>query len=70
VARGSLQSVDGVTVPRSPIRFRDATGAKPLVSAFSGSTVGADTRNVLQEAGFSEALIDELRDAGAIGGQA
>ena len=67
IARGTLQDVGGVTVPRLPIRFRDAAGSRPSVDATPASAVGADTASVLAEAGLSDELIAELRSQGAVG---
>jgi alpha-methylacyl-CoA racemase len=67
-ARNVLQEVGGVTVPRSPIRIKDAgTGERPPAPTFPPPPVGTDTRAVLEKAGLSSAAIDELLESGAIG---
>ena len=65
-ARGSLQSVGDVLVPRSPIRVHDREGPRPAAETFAPRPVGADTNDVLAAAGFSASEIEELADQGAI----
>jgi crotonobetainyl-CoA:carnitine CoA-transferase CaiB-like acyl-CoA transferase len=65
-ARGTLQDVGGVLVPRSPVRFRDPSGPRPLPAGQPGSAVGQDTSAVLAEAGLSASTIAEVREAGAV----
>ncbi len=67
-ARGTLVPVGDVVVPANPIRFRDAAG--PLLGPATTPPVpaGADTDNILAEAGFSPAEIADLRATGAVGG--
>ena len=69
-ARGSIQSVDGPMVPRSPIRFRDADGERPPAGTVPPPLLGADTRAVLEETGLSASLIAELHECGAVGNSA
>ncbi|WP_018506128.1 CaiB/BaiF CoA transferase family protein [Parafrankia discariae] len=66
-ARGLLRNVGGLTVPRSPVRLRDADGERPPAESHPPPPVGQHTRAVLEEAGLSTAEIDELTDSGAIG---
>ncbi|MCK9904513.1 carnitine dehydratase [Parafrankia colletiae] len=71
-ARGLLQKVGDLTVPRSPIRLRDGAAAeeRPPAATYPPPPVGEHTRAVLAEAGLSAALIDELHDSGAVGRRA
>jgi alpha-methylacyl-CoA racemase len=64
-ARGALVQVDGVMVPASPIRFRDANGSRPADQPTAPVAAGADTDAILAEAGFTN---DELRATAAVGG--
>ncbi|ONH33334.1 CaiB/BaiF CoA transferase family protein [Pseudofrankia asymbiotica] len=66
-ARGVLQTVGDLLVPRSPIRFRDADGQRPPAESYPPPPAGAHTRAVLEEAGLAAALIDELEESGAVG---
>jgi alpha-methylacyl-CoA racemase len=66
-ARGSLQQVGDVVVPRSPIRWRDGAAERPALPATLPATACADTRDVLTEAGFSASEIEELVAGGAVG---
>jgi alpha-methylacyl-CoA racemase len=68
-ARGVLQRVGDLQVPRSPIRIRDEAGERPPAESYPPPPTGAHTRAVLEEAGLSAALIDELEASGAVGRQ-
>ncbi len=67
-ARGQLQQVGDVLVPRSPIRIRNSEGAqRPPAETFPPTPVGAHTRVVLEKTGLDATEIDELMESGAIG---
>lgn len=65
-ARGALRQVGDVLVPATPIRVRDGAGPLPPPDTHPPRPVGADTRAVLSEAGFSDAEIAALLAEGAI----
>jgi alpha-methylacyl-CoA racemase len=65
-ARGTLVQVGDVSVPASPIRRRDVTGALEDEAPPPPPTVGHDTRDVLTEAGYSPAEIEELVSDGVV----
>jgi crotonobetainyl-CoA:carnitine CoA-transferase CaiB-like acyl-CoA transferase len=69
MARGVLQQVGDVLVPRSPVRIRDEKGERPAVPTYPPPPAGAHTRVVLAEAGLEPELIDELEECGAVGRQ-
>ncbi|ADP83290.1 CaiB/BaiF CoA transferase family protein [Pseudofrankia inefficax] len=66
-ARGVLQQVGDLLVPRTPIRIRDEDGPRPPAETYPPPPAGAHTRAVLEEAGLAPALIDELEESGAVG---
>jgi alpha-methylacyl-CoA racemase len=66
-ARGLLQRVSDILVPRSPIRIRDRKGERPPAATFPPPAVGAHTRAVLEKTGLDAAAIDDLVRSGAIG---
>ncbi|GAA3226809.1 CaiB/BaiF CoA-transferase family protein [Actinocorallia longicatena] len=67
-ARGLLQKVKDVLVPRSPIGIRDRTGKRRApAETFAPPPVGAHTRAVLERTGLDAAAIDDLARSGAIG---
>jgi alpha-methylacyl-CoA racemase len=66
-ARQTLVPVGDVVVPRNPIRVRDSSGERPFAAPSPPSAVGADTRDVLAEAGYSAEEIEQLAATGAIG---
>jgi crotonobetainyl-CoA:carnitine CoA-transferase CaiB-like acyl-CoA transferase len=67
-ARRLLQQVGGVLVLRSPIRIRDRQGGqRPPAETFPPTSVGSDTRAVLEKTGLDPAAIDDLMECGAIG---
>lgn len=68
-ARGLLQKVGDVLVPRLPIRIRDRDGERPAPTTFPPTPVGAHTHAVLAEAGVRPDLIAEFEACGAIGQQ-
>jgi crotonobetainyl-CoA:carnitine CoA-transferase CaiB-like acyl-CoA transferase len=66
VARGTLQSVGDLLVPRNPVRFVDAEGERPPRPPQPPSEPGADTAAVLAEAGLTPDEIGDLASSGAI----
>jgi alpha-methylacyl-CoA racemase len=66
VARQSVIEVADTVVPANPIRMRDLAGPRSVSNVSPPPLVGADTFDVLAEAGYSEAEITDLADAGAI----
>jgi len=66
ISRGTFQPVGDVMVARSPIRFRDADGERPVAPTFPPTPVGEHTRAVLAEAGFAAATITELEAGGVV----
>ena len=62
-ARGTLQTVDGVTAPAPAPRFSRST---PVAGA-PARDAGADTQEVLAEFGFSAAEIKDLGAKGVVG---
>lgn len=67
-ARGTLVPVGDVLVPANPIRFRDSNGTLPQQAPTSPVPAGANTDDILAEAGFSADEIADLRASGAVGG--
>ena len=65
-ARGTLQAVGDVLVPRNPVRLRDASGERPAPATTAPPTAGADTRTVLLEAGLAPEDVEELLSCGAV----
>ncbi len=66
-ARGTLQPVGDVMVPRNPIRFRDVGAERPAPAMAAPVAAGTDTCDVLAEAGLSATEIDDLAAGGVIG---
>jgi alpha-methylacyl-CoA racemase len=66
-ARGVVQEVGGVSVPRTPLRFRDPDGERPPAPTHPPTPAGSDTAAVLAAAGLSPAEIEELTAAGVVG---
>jgi alpha-methylacyl-CoA racemase len=66
-ARGTLEQVGDVVVPRNPIRIRDATGERSSAPSAPPVLADANTRDVLAEAGLSAEEIEELAATGAVG---
>ncbi len=62
VARGSYAQVGPATLAAAAPRFSATPGATGPLTA-----IGADTSTLLGELGYSEADMDALREAGAIG---
>jgi alpha-methylacyl-CoA racemase len=62
-ARGGLVDVGGTMVPANPVRVR---GVETPATRPAPPAVGADTRAVLSEAGYSDGEIDELLAEGAV----
>ena len=60
-ARGLMAEVDGRRFVRTPIKM----SATPVAVAHGPAEVGQHTRQVLNEAGYSEAEIDALLASGA-----
>jgi alpha-methylacyl-CoA racemase len=69
LARGTLQEVGDVLVPRNPIRIRDADRERSPIVSSPPPAPGADTRAVLAQAGFSPDEISELRVSGVVAGE-
>jgi crotonobetainyl-CoA:carnitine CoA-transferase CaiB-like acyl-CoA transferase len=67
-ARGSLVRVGDTHVPASPIRLRSAAGERRGSGPVSVPVVGADTDDLLANAGFTGGEIADLRLAGVVGG--
>ncbi len=65
-ARGGLVEVDGVRVPATPIRFRDAGEPRVTEPSAGAPELGAHTQAALEAAGYTTEEIDALRAAGAI----
>jgi len=61
VARGAFVEIDGFLQPSPAPKF-----SKTTISAGKVGNFGADTEMVLAEAGYSDAKIQQLREAGAI----
>jgi len=61
VARGAFVEIDGFLQPSPAPKF-----SKTTISAGKVGGFGADTEMVLAEAGYSDAKIQQLREAGAI----
>ena len=66
-ARHTLQNVGDTWVPRSPIRYNNAEHQEPIPPTTAPTLPGVHTRTILEEAGLSAALIDELQATGAVG---
>jgi crotonobetainyl-CoA:carnitine CoA-transferase CaiB-like acyl-CoA transferase len=64
-ARGTILEAGGVKVPANPIRI-SAGGDRTATATDGPCTVGQHTEEVLSEAGFSAAEIDEMRSAGLV----
>jgi alpha-methylacyl-CoA racemase len=66
VARGSLHEIGGVHVPANPIRRRTVDGPVPEDPPAALPPIGGNTREVLTEAGYSAADIEELIASGVV----
>jgi len=66
LARQSVIEVAGVPVPASPIRIVAPDGSHSLTSMGAPPNVGDDTADVLRDAGFEPAEIEELAAEGII----
>jgi crotonobetainyl-CoA:carnitine CoA-transferase CaiB-like acyl-CoA transferase len=66
VARRSVVTVGGVSVPANPIRIKAAGGASTSTSKVAPPLVGDDTQDVLASAGFSSVELSELRKTNVI----
>jgi alpha-methylacyl-CoA racemase len=65
-ARSSVVEVAGTNVPANPIRLRDLDGPRSSTNTAPPPVVGGDTVELLGEAGYTAAEIEELREAGVI----
>jgi alpha-methylacyl-CoA racemase len=65
-ARGSVAMVDDVAVPASPIRLRSADDQRSGTATEPPHATGADTHDVLTDAGYSQQEISALASAGVI----
>ncbi len=65
-ARESLVTVAGATVPGNPIRIRDRAGRRSGSRTSAPPQPGANTRDVLLAAGYSQSEVDELKQSGAV----
>ena len=64
--RGSTVTVAGVPVPANPVRLRDASGPRSSTATGEPADPGANTDEVLSEAGFSSDEIADLRARGVV----
>jgi alpha-methylacyl-CoA racemase len=66
VARGSVVTVAGVSVPANPVRIRTVDGLSTATSDIAPPLVGDDTSAVLAAAGFAASEVSELQSGNVI----
>ena len=66
IARGSVATIAGVSVPANLVRIEAADGARTGTSGIAPAVVGHDTEEVLAWAGYSGAEISDLQGADLI----
>lgn len=65
-AREAITEIAGARVATNPIRMRDGSGPRAAMAMAAPGMVGADTQDVLGEAGFTPEEIDVLRAEGVV----